>query len=81
LRAVLHALITFAAEMAEEGAEPSKALFYIAGGGLTLWAVVVSFVGIRSHENWPANDTTARAIMAVSGVLVVFTMAASVLTS
>ena len=36
---MLTALITFAAE---EGAEPSKTLFYICGGALVLWALGVS---------------------------------------
>lgn len=75
---MLHAVITFAAE---EGAEPSKTLFYVAGGLLALWAVVVSFVGIRGHENWPANEATARGVMGISAALVVFAMAAAVISS
>jgi hypothetical protein len=73
---VLHHLITFAAEEAE----PSKAPFYIAAGALALWAVLVSAIGIRRHENWPANNGTARALMAISAVLVLATMAMAVVT-
>jgi hypothetical protein len=75
---VLHAIVTFAAE---EAHEKSHAAFYIAGGILALWAVLVSFVGIRGHENWPSNDGAARGIMGISAVLVVCAMASAVITS
>jgi hypothetical protein len=74
---VLNAFIVFAAEEAEK----SHTAFYIAGGILALWAVLVSFVGIRGHENWPGNDTAARGVMGISAVLVVAAMATAVLTS
>ena len=50
---MLHALITFAAT--EEGEESSKTLFYIFGGLLAVWAVVVSAIGIRAHDRFPAT--------------------------
>jgi hypothetical protein len=75
---VLHAFIVFAAEKAEEH---SHTAFYIAGGVLALWAVFVSFIGIRGHENWPSNDGAARGIMGISALLVVAAMATAVLTA
>ena len=75
---MLTALITFAAE---EGAEPSKTLFYICGGVLAIWAVVVSAIGIRSHETFPATQGAFRGVIAISTVLVVLAMASAVITA
>jgi hypothetical protein len=75
---MLSTLITFAAE---EGAEPSKTLFYICGGALVVWALAVSALGIRAHESWPPSQGTARGVMTVSIVLVVLAMASAVITS
>jgi hypothetical protein len=74
---VLTALITFAAE---EGAEPSKTLFYIFGGLLAVWALVVSAIGIRAHETFPRSKSAARGVMTISIVLVVLAMASAVIT-
>lgn len=76
---MLHAFLTFAAETA--GEEESPTLFYIFGGALALWAVIVSFVGIRRQENWPGSEGTARAIMGISSVLVVLAMASAVISA
>ncbi len=75
---MLTALITFAAE---EAAEPSKTLFYICGGALALWAVVVSAIGIRSHETFPSSQSQARGVMAISIGLVLLAMASAVITA
>jgi hypothetical protein len=75
---MLTSLITFAAE---EGAEPSKTLFYICGGALVVWALAVSALGIRSHESWPPSQSAARGVMTVSILLVLLAMASAVLTS
>ena len=75
---MLTALITFAAE---EAAEPSKTLFYICGGLLAVWAVVVSAIGIRSHETFPATQSAFRGVIAISTVLVVLAMASAVITA
>jgi hypothetical protein len=75
---VLHALITFAAE---EGAESSKTLFYICGGALAVWAVVVSAIGIRAHETFPPSKGAARGVMAISAGLIVLAMASAVITA
>jgi membrane protein DedA with SNARE-associated domain len=74
---VLTALIQFAAETAE----PNKTLFYICGGALAVWAVVVSAIGIRAHESWPPTQSAARVVMSISIVLVLLAMASAVITS
>ncbi|MGI8902844.1 MAG: hypothetical protein ACR2IP_04135 [Solirubrobacteraceae bacterium] len=76
---MLHAFLIFASEAVDE-AEPSKAPFYITGGLLAAWAVVVSLIGIKRHENWPGSEGAARGIMAVSAVLVVAAMAGAVIS-
>ena len=75
---MLHAIIVFAAE---EAHEKSHTAFYVAGGILAAWALLVSFIGIRGHEDWPANETAARGVMGISTLLVVAAMATAVLTS
>ena len=74
---MLQALITFAAD---EGAEPSKTAFYIAGGLLAIYAVVISIIGTRRVETFPSGKAQARGIMALSVVLVAAAMATAVLT-
>ena len=73
---MLHALITFAAS---EGEEPSKTAFYIFGGLLAIYAVVIGFIGIRSAA-FPTKKAQARGVMALSAVLVAAAMASAVLT-
>jgi hypothetical protein len=72
---VLHAVLTFAAEKAE----PNKTPFYICGGLLVIWALVVATVGIR-NERFAEAKRTGRTVMAISLLLVVATMASAVLT-
>ena len=74
---MLHALITFAAEEAEES---SKTLFYICGSALAIWAVVVSAIGIRAHETFPPTKSATRTVMAISVGLIVLAMASAVVT-
>jgi hypothetical protein len=58
--------------------DTSYALFYTAGIVLALFAVAISAVGLR-RSRFPEGG--ARAVMVVSTILVVFTMAASVISS
>jgi hypothetical protein len=74
---VLHALITFAAT--EEGEETSKTLFYVAGGALVAFAIVVSALGITS-PSFASNRGASRGVIALGALLVAFTMAAAVIT-
>jgi hypothetical protein len=75
---VLAALITLAAA---EGEESSKTVFYICGGVLAAWALLVSAIGIRRHAAWPATEGAQRAVMGISLLLIVAAMASAVLTS
>jgi hypothetical protein len=79
LRAVLLALITFAAT--EAGHETDKTAFYVLGGVLALFAVLVSAVGIRGHETFPASQGQFRGVIAVALLLVLAAMASAVLTA
>jgi hypothetical protein len=60
--------------------EPSKVAWYIAGGVLALWAVVVSAIGLK-RPDFPAGDGPARLVMLISFVLVVAAMTAAVATA
>jgi plastocyanin len=63
------------------GAEKSRVPFYIAGGVLVAWALIVSIgVGLRRPE-FPGGEQGERAVIAVSAVLVLATLAAAVLTA
>jgi plastocyanin len=62
-------------------AEKSKVPFYIAGGLLVVWALVVSLaLGLRRPE-FPDNQAGQRAVIAISVVLVIAAIASAVLTS
>jgi hypothetical protein len=73
---MVHALLVLAAEKVE----PSKTGFYVVGGALAVWAVVLGLIGLRSPD-FPGSERGARGVMAVSAVLVVAAMSAAVLTS
>ena len=75
---MLHALITFAAT--EEGEESSKVLFYVFGGALAAWAVIVATIGIRAHDSFPPSRGAARGVMAISVLLILCAMASAVIT-
>ena len=66
---------------AELGEETSKTPFYVAGIVLTVFAVVVSAIGIRAHGHWPSSPGAARAVMGLGALLVAATMATAVITS
>jgi len=72
---VLATLIAFAAEEAE----PSKVSFYVAGGLLALWAVLISVFAIR-RETFPSSRGQSRGVMGVSVLLIAAAMATAVLT-
>ncbi|HEY7622170.1 MAG TPA: hypothetical protein VH834_20540 [Solirubrobacteraceae bacterium] len=73
---MVHALLVFAAEEAE----PSKTAFYLSGGLLAAWAVVLGLLGLRSPD-FPGGLTGQRGVIALSLVLVVATMATAVITA
>ena len=62
-------------------AEKSKVPFYIAGGALVAWALIVSLgIGLRRPE-FPGNAAGERAVIAISVVLVIAAMSTAVITS
>ncbi len=63
------------------GAEKSKVPFYVAGGVLVAWALVVSLgMGMRV-EGFPRTAAAQRGVIAVTAVLVVAAVSTAVLTS
>ena len=74
LQATLHVLPVFAAAK-------SKVPFFIAGGLLAVWAVVIStLVGLR-RPNFPGSQGGQRAVIGVSALLVFAAMFSAVATS
>ena len=62
-------------------AEKSKTPFYIAGGLLVAWALIISMaVGMR-RPSFPSSLTEQRAVMGVTVVLVLFTVSMAVVTA
>src|SRR3954453_3595088 len=59
---------------AEEGAEPSKAPFYILAACLIAFALALGFVGTRRHETFPRSRGLATALMLVCALLVAGTI-------
>ena len=74
---MLTALVTFAAE---EGAEPSKTAFYVAGGVLVAFALIISAIGITRIGTVPSSRRQARGVMALAALFVAAAMATAVLT-
>ncbi len=62
-------------------AEKSRVPFYIAGGVLVVWALVVSMVIGMRRPDFPGGPTGEHAVIAVSVVLVLATLATAVLTA
>jgi hypothetical protein len=76
---LLQALVTFAVEAPET--EPSKTAFYVLGGLLAVWAVVVSFIGLRAPATFPGSAGGRAGVMAITTVLVAAALAAAVITA
>jgi plastocyanin len=62
------------------GAEKSKVPFYIAGGVLVGWALLVSALGLR-RSDFPGNAAGQRAIIVITSLLVVGALSTAVITS
>ncbi len=74
----MHAALAIAPVLA---AEKSKVPFYIAGGLLVVWALVISLgVGLRKPD-FPRNQGQQRAVMAVTILLVLAAVSMAVVTS
>ncbi len=75
---MLHALtIIFAST---EGEESSKTLFYVAGGALAVFAVIISVIGIRGIASFPSSKGQARGVIGLAALLVVAAAASAVIT-
>ncbi len=61
-------------------AEPSKTPFYIAGGALALWAVVLAGVGL-TRPAFPFSSRGQKGVQLISLLLVVVAIAMAVATS
>jgi hypothetical protein len=70
------ALLVLAA--AEEHVD--KTPFYVAGGLLVAFALVVSALGLRGVETFPASKGARSAVCLIAAVLVAAAMAAAVIT-
>jgi hypothetical protein len=63
------------------GAEKSRVPFYVAGGVLVVWALVLS-VGLGMRKpSFPGNAAGERAVIAITAVLVLAAASMAVVTS
>ena len=65
--------------LAAEEAEPSKIAFYLGGGALAVWAVVLAVIGL-SRPNFPATEGATRGVYGISALLVVVAAATAIIT-
>lgn len=65
--------------LAADEAEPSKVAFYVGGGLLAAWAVLLAALGL-SRPDFPATEGAARGIYGISAVLVAAAMATAIIT-
>jgi hypothetical protein len=76
---VLHVLtVVFAST---EGEESSKTLFYLAGGILAVFAVVISAIGITRIGTFPSSTGQARGVIGLAALLVLAAMTAAIVTA
>jgi hypothetical protein len=61
-------------------AETSKTPFFIIGGALAVYAVILATIGIQ-RPNFPFNARGQRGVIVVTAVMVVLAIAAAILTS
>jgi hypothetical protein len=61
-------------------AESSKTPFYILGGALVVWALVLAGIGLRRPE-FPGDLRGQRGVIGVSLAMIVLAIAAAILTS
>ncbi len=72
------AFLVFAAEGASD--HGSKTAFYVAGGVLAAWAVLVGGIGV-ARPAFAQGEGTARLVMAGTAVLAAVTLAMAIVTS
>ncbi len=60
--------------------EPSKVPFYIAGGALAAWAVILAAIGLNRPE-FPGNLRGQRTVIGITFTLMVIAIAMAIATS
>lgn len=58
----------------------SKVSFYILGGALALWAVILAGIGLN-RPSFPGGDRGARGVIGLTLVMVVLAIGAAILTA
>jgi hypothetical protein len=76
---MLHATLSVLAAAEGGGHETSKTAFYLVGGLLAAWAVLIALLGLA--RNFPTNRNGERGVIAISAVLVVGAVATAVITA
>ena len=59
---------------------PSKVPFFIAGGALAAWAVILAAIGLNRPE-FPGNLRGQRTVIGISFILMVIAIAMAIATS
>lgn len=66
--------------LAAEASKTSKTAFYVLGGLLVAWAILLAFIGL-SRPEFPGSPQAARGVYGVSALLVAAAAASAILTS
>ncbi|MCW2985929.1 MAG: hypothetical protein JWR63_3499 [Conexibacter sp.] len=76
----MHAVMALVAAAETGAVEHSKTAFYIFGGLLAVWAVVLSGLGLSS-ASFPATVTAKRGVIGLTALFVAAAMATAVITA
>jgi hypothetical protein len=60
--------------------EPSKVPFFIAGGALAVWAVILAAIGLN-RPDFPGNLRGQRTVIGITFTIVVIAIATAIVTS
>jgi hypothetical protein len=60
--------------------EPSKVPFFIIGGALAVYAVILATLGLR-QPTFPFNERGQRGVLALTAIIAVLAVGAAILTS
>jgi hypothetical protein len=76
----MHAVIGLIVAAETAGEESSKTAFYICGGLLAVWAVVLSAFGM-SRATFPTSTGARQGVVGITALLVAAAMATAVITA
>jgi hypothetical protein len=76
----MHALTALVLAAEAGGEEKSKTAFYVLGGLLVVWALVLSGIGMASAE-FPATVGAKRGVIGLTALLMLGAMATAVITA